>query len=251
MATKVNFGGQQVVLPNTYARIVSGVENPPSALASGEVLVIDTGGNATWGGGSGINGELSSGLDSFYRFTSLKSAQNHVMGGKYFNYLQQMFFPQNAREGVPAITFVKCATTTAATLSKTYTSLSFDAKLKFEGVIGNGVSSGDVQAIWEFSVDATGDATDTHTIVIDGTTVGTYTVPATPLSPANTAKALSENITSTASAYELLSVVGNKIRVSAPVGNGATSNTLVFSYDVTGNAIGTAALVGQGFQLHF
>ena len=71
MATRVNFGGKQRVIPNTYAEILSGVENPPSALTTGEVLVIDTGGNATWGGGSGVDGEFSQGLESFYRFTSV------------------------------------------------------------------------------------------------------------------------------------------------------------------------------------
>jgi hypothetical protein len=248
MATKVNFGGQQVVLPNTYARIVSGVENPPSALETGEVLVIDTGGNATWGGGAGVDGELSQGLDSFYRFTSLKSAQNHVMGGKYYKYLQQMFFPQTQVDGVPAVTFVKCATTTAPTISKTFDTFSFDAKCKFEGIAGNGVATGEQLAVWEFRVDAVGDTGDTHTITIDGNTIGTYTVPAVPLDPANTALALAQNVTVTASGYTVKSLYGSIIRIEAPVGSGSTSNSLTFSYDVTGTALGTASLTRLGIS---
>jgi len=204
MATRVNFGGKQRVIPNTYAEILSGVENPPSALTTGEVLVIDTGGNATWGGGSGVDGEFSQGLESFYRFTSVQSAQSFLMGGKYSKYVENLFFPEDGVQGVPSVTFVKSATTVPAEITKTWGGYSFEAKCKFEGVCGNAVTSGDTPAIWEFDVDVVGDATDTHTLVIDSTTIGSYIVPATPLSPASTAIALAQDIVTVASGYTVL-----------------------------------------------
>lgn len=258
MATRVNFGGKQRVIPNTYAEILSGVENPPSALTTGEVLVIDTGGNATWGGGSGVDGEFSQGLDSFYRFTSVQSAQSFLMGGKYSKYMENLFFPEDGVQGTPSVTFVKSATTVPAEITKTWGAYDFQAKCKFEGVCGNAVTTGDTPAVWEFDVDLVGDATDTHTLLIDGVTIGSYIVPAIPLSPASTAIAIAQDIVATASGYTVLSVIGNKIRVKAIAGDGSASNVMSFNYNTTGTAVGgvnrvkdgvTAPILEKGFAM--
>ncbi len=88
MATKYFFDNKQVVLPGAYSTIKSAIDNPPVSANYGRILVIDNNTGATFGGGSGINGELASAVNSVYRFSSLAEYQSflkplmHLLGFK-------------------------------------------------------------------------------------------------------------------------------------------------------------------------
>lgn len=147
MATKVFFNNRQVKLPGAYATVISGEKNPPRALDYGKVLVIDTGSEgATWGGGAGIDGELSSGQDAVYRFDNLADYQNFLKGGLLHKAAEALFVPDRrnvAAIGASEVYHVKAATTVAAKMTfSTATGGSFIFKVKDEGIAGNGVLTG-------------------------------------------------------------------------------------------------------------
>jgi len=145
MATSFTFGNKLVKIPNSYSRIESGIRNTPQGLDYGSVLVIDTGSMAGFGGGSGVNGEGSSGIDSIYTFDNVLDAQNFVKGGIWFDLLPLMFRPsQLGVAGISTISFVRASTTVGGSIAYTFAgggsaggTITF--KLKEEGLIGNGV----------------------------------------------------------------------------------------------------------------
>lgn len=147
MATTFYFNNKQITLPGVYSQIKSGINNPPLALDYGKVLVIDTGTGAGYGGGAGINGELSEKGDAVYVATSLREYQNFLKGGILWKTAEKLFKPDGAQQGASAVYHVKAATTTAATLTFTATGGgaaggTFKLKVRDEGVAGNGVITG-------------------------------------------------------------------------------------------------------------
>jgi hypothetical protein len=151
MATKVFFNNRQIKLPGAYSTVVSGEKNPPRTLDFGKVLVIDTGSlGATWGGGAGIDGELSEGQDAVYKFDNLADYQNFLKGGLLWKCAEGLFFPDKrnaAAIGVSEVYHVKASTTAAATMTFTATGGGaaggvFAFKTKDEGVNANGVLTG-------------------------------------------------------------------------------------------------------------
>ena len=151
MATKVFFNNRQIKLPGAYSTVVSGEKNPPRALDYGKVLVIDTGNlGATWGGGAGIDGELSAGQDAVYKFDNLADYQDMLKGGLLWKCAEGLFFPDKrnaAAIGASEVYHVKVATTEAAEMTFTATGGtgnggSFIFKTKDEGVGANGVLTG-------------------------------------------------------------------------------------------------------------
>jgi hypothetical protein len=149
MATKYSFDNKQISLPGAYSTIKSAIDNPPIAATYGRVLVIDNNVGATFGGGSGIDGELANGLDAIYRFQSLAQYQSFLAGGIFWKATDALFNPglSSAILGASEVLHVKAATTTCAIMTFTATGGgtaggTFKVKPRQEGVSANGVITG-------------------------------------------------------------------------------------------------------------
>ena len=152
MATVFNFNGEEVIIPGTRSRLVSGVTNQPQNLSYATCLVIDTGSGADYGYAAGINGEFAEGKDSIYEFTDMADWQNAVGGGLWWLLAKPLFKPAGfGIQGVSKILYARAADTTAASLTHTFlgdgtVSVStvspnggvINLKVKYEGVCGNG-----------------------------------------------------------------------------------------------------------------
>lgn len=144
MASKNYFGGKRIFEPGAYSQILSGISNPPLNLSYGNVLVIDTGSGASFGGGFGIDGNGGSGVDAFKSLATLKEAQNLIKGGLWWKLSELLFKPAGPGiNGVSRLIYVRAAETTQA--SKTLTFVGGGAnggeialKTKDEGEIANG-----------------------------------------------------------------------------------------------------------------
>jgi hypothetical protein len=154
MATLFNFDGKIISLPGVYGNIKSGVVNPPVAQPYGDVLIIDTGSGAGFGGGSGINGQLYQDKNTIYEFDNLPDFEAFCKGGLWWLLGNPLFNPAGPNfQGVSKIYFIKAATTTAAKLNFTFwgdghrsiseTGSPNGGTLNIlcldEGVVGNGV----------------------------------------------------------------------------------------------------------------
>lgn len=146
MSTVVTFGNKNIVEPGVYAQIKSGTSNAPSAFSTGNVVIIDTGEGAGFGGGSGINGTLQSGSKSIYSFNLQKDFQAFVRGGILWDIADYLFNPVNGAPGAQNVSVVRAATTVPASITYDFTSSTdggtFIARCKNEGACGNGVASG-------------------------------------------------------------------------------------------------------------
>lgn len=146
MATQVYFNNRLRKLPGAYSRITSGERNSPANLDYGKVLIIDTGLGANYGGGAGINGELSSGKDSIYKFNNVEDYKAFLKGGLLWKLAEKLFFPYPGVQGVSEVIHVRALTSEAASMTFTATGGgaaggTFKIKCKDEGVIGNGVKT--------------------------------------------------------------------------------------------------------------
>lgn len=146
MATQVYFNNRLRKLPGAYSRITSGERNSPANLDYGKVLIIDTGLGANYGGGAGINGELSSGKDSIYKFNNAEDYKAFLKGGLLWKLAEKLFFPYPGVQGVSEVIHVRALTSEAASMTFTATGGgaaggTFKIKCKDEGVIGNGVKT--------------------------------------------------------------------------------------------------------------
>lgn len=148
MATEFMFNGRRVILPGVYATIKSGIKNPPAVGDYGTVLIIDTGLGATWGGGAGIDGELAHGSDAVYAFNNIYDYKAFVKGGKFWKLAEPLFKPRGAEPGVSLLYHVKAATTTSAVITFDLSAKgTFTAKVRDEGIIGNGVIDDESQEL--------------------------------------------------------------------------------------------------------
>lgn len=138
MATKVLVGGKYQTRPGVYATIVSGVKNPANATSYGNLLIIDSGIGANFGGGSGINGYFKQGADSIYSFDNIEDFQAFVKGGELWNLAKPLFKPANNQPGISKLIYVKAATTTQAEMAWTLTNGSFTIQTRDEGLSANG-----------------------------------------------------------------------------------------------------------------
>ena len=145
MATEVNFEGRKIILPGVYSTIKSGIKNPPISLSYGNVLIIDTGSGAAYGGGSGINGELANGLDTVFPVDNIADFRTMVKGGYWYTLAKPLFEPlaQPGINGASTVYYVRAATTVASTM--TFVPVGGGAnggtlamQIRDEGLIGNG-----------------------------------------------------------------------------------------------------------------
>lgn len=146
MATVVTFGNKNIVEPGVYSQIKANVNVQPVDFSTGNIMIIDTGEGAGFGGGSGINGELANNLDAVYAFDSLSDFRNFVRGGILWDLAEYLFIPVNGGSGAQRIYLTKAATTVAATGTFNFTNGAdggtFAFKCKNEGDAGNGATAG-------------------------------------------------------------------------------------------------------------
>lgn len=151
MATQFNFNGNTIKIPGVYTNTKSGIKNPSQALPYGNVLIIDTGSGATWGGGAGIDGELAANKKAIYEFDNIADYRNFHKGGLHWLLAEPLFRPAGTQfGGASKVYFIKAATTTAAEIAVSFTGDGggsesvvnggdFTIQILDEGVIGNGV----------------------------------------------------------------------------------------------------------------
>lgn len=152
MSTQHNFDGKIIILPGVYSNIKSGFKNPPSPVAFGNLLIIDTGSGAGAGGGAGVNGTISKGADSVYEFDNIADFRDFVEKGLWWLLADPMFRPlienQVTSQGVSKITYIKAATTVPASMNFAVGADTSDSVgnvgnvnmlIRSEGLVGNGV----------------------------------------------------------------------------------------------------------------
>lgn len=256
MATQFNFNGQLIKLPGVYTQTKSGVNNPPLDLSFGNVLYIDIDPNSEFGGGAGINGELSDTKDSIYTFDSLISLRSFIRGGELWDIAAPLFKPFGAGvNGVSQLRYIRALTTTAASSTITFTGSglgggTFTVKAKHEGLPGNGDLIGDTQATNSIEITSTGADTDTITITADETAFGgsaldlyIYTSNGTDTT-GEAAIEIANGINNSGTGYTA-SVVGPTITISVPADRDTNSNDVDLTSTVTGTA--TVSIVSTDF----
>lgn len=121
MATIHRFNNQDIFLPGAYSVIKSGIQNPAVALAYGNLLVVDTGSGAGWGGLSGIAGEQQNGKNAVYTFNNFEAFRNFAKGGIWYDLARLLFRPWKlGTPGISSITYVRAASTTKATATMAF-----------------------------------------------------------------------------------------------------------------------------------
>jgi hypothetical protein len=144
MATVVNFNGKRIIEPGVYAQIKSGIPARPNNFSFGNLLVIDTGKGSKFGGGSGINGQFSNGLNSIYSFDDVDDFKGFVKGGLFYDLADYIFTPANNAAGPQTVYIARAAQTVPAEIMYEFLSSPNGGKLSFlcknEGSIGNGVT---------------------------------------------------------------------------------------------------------------
>lgn len=155
MANTYVFDGSTIIIPGSYSEIKSGMKNPPIELPFGNLLVIDTGSGASYGGGAGVDGELTKGKDSIYDFDNIEDFRDFAKGGLWWLLALPLFRPNGLGfNGISRISYIKAATTIGATIQYDFddsdsslsnsgpTGSSLTIKVTDEGLIGNGVKVG-------------------------------------------------------------------------------------------------------------
>ena len=261
MGTKVVFGNKVIQEPGVNSRILSGIKNPPQDLTSGNVLIIDTGNGALFGGGAGISGSLASGKDSLYSFDNIADFQAFVRGGLVYSLANPLFQPNGpATPGTPLVSVARAATTVKADVDFTFASggaISFSPRS--EGYGANGILGDEVRAAGSITVDTAVDdgAIDAQ---VDAVSIGDYTIQ-TGDTPADAATGLADAInTAQGPQGYTATAVGNVVQILAIPNDGAAGNAKVLASVVTGTSTttdvtfaggvdGTKITTGYGIQL--
>lgn len=139
MATKVKVNGKLISRAGFFSTLISDIKNNVPSNAYGNVLVIDDGIGASFGGGAGINGTSTSDVNSIYTFTSLESFQDYVKGGELWKLAEALFNPSGSHAGISKLFFARAATTAPAEIEHTLKNGSFTIVTKDEGINANGV----------------------------------------------------------------------------------------------------------------
>lgn len=150
MATQQNFDGKILLIPGVYSNIKSGIKNAPNSLAYGDLLIIDTGSGAGYGGGAGVTGTISNGKDALYEFDNIDDFRDFTEAGNWWLLADPLFRPNGTGSiGVSKINYLKAATTVPASMTMTGILDHSDSEsvgggtikvqVRSEGLIGNGV----------------------------------------------------------------------------------------------------------------
>ena len=123
MATIVNFHGKNHIEPGAYAATAYAPVSVVNTATFGNVMMIDTGlsinNTYEFAGGSGVKGELNSGLKSVYEFQSYEDFLNFMGGGLVGDIAANIFTPRDGVLGAPKLYYVRAATTKCATIELT------------------------------------------------------------------------------------------------------------------------------------
>jgi hypothetical protein len=138
MSTITNFGDKQLIEPGGSSRVLGGSVPIPSPASFGNVLIVDTGIGAGYGGGAGVNGTLTNNKDAIYEMTDPYAAKSFFKGGILWDLIDYLFAPSANGGGIPKLIYIKGATTTPATKTLTFTNGAITLNAKNEGLIGNG-----------------------------------------------------------------------------------------------------------------
>jgi len=247
MATNLVFGNKTISEPGAYSRILSGVKNPTVDLSSGNVLIVDTGNGALFGGGSGISGELAQGKDSIYSFDNIADFQSFVRGGVYYHLAPLLFQPDGPTlPGAPLVTIVRGATTTAGTITFTFASGGqIVIKPKAEGYGANGILGDEVRAVGTIDITA---AVDDGVISaqVDAVSIGDYTVQAGD-TPADAAEGVAAAIVASQGPQGYAATSnGSLITILGIPNDGAAANSKVLTASITGSSTADVATFSGG-----
>lgn len=145
MGQKVAFDGKLYTEPVSKARTISGVRNSGAPSSTGNILIIDTGQGANYGGGVGAKNssgvrELDEMVNTFQGAAEMK---NFVKGGLLWDIADYLYAASNQFPSASIVHLIRAATTAPATLTFT-TDAADDIELetKEEGVFANGNLSG-------------------------------------------------------------------------------------------------------------
>lgn len=142
MATKRLINGKYKSKAGVYSTVKSAIKNPSTQNSYSNILIIDDGIGASFGGGSGINGTIKKGADAIYSFDNLSAFQGFVKGGVLWKLGEPLFNPSGSQNGVSKLFFVRAATTTPAEMAWITTNGTFKIRTKDEGKNANGVLNG-------------------------------------------------------------------------------------------------------------
>lgn len=244
MSIVVNFGGKKIVEPGVYARTKGGVTARPNNFPFGNVMIIDTGSGAGWGGGSGVSGELASGLDAVYAFQNPNDIRNFLKGGMLWDASEFLFNPLVGAPAPETVYVARAAQTTGAriTLPLTNGQVSFIARN--EGKVGNGRKDEKLAKAYIKIDGGTVVAAATMTITADAIAIADGIV-STGNSPAEFKQQLVEAINAGTNTHGYTAKTeGLDLAVSAPANTGSAGNALAIS--VTGTVTATPAPAFSG-----
>jgi len=154
MAYKTFFNNKIIRQPGVYSEIKSGISNPPTPLAYGNVVLIDTGyGAFNYGLGSGISGTLKKNKDAIEFFDNPDDFRKYLRGGLFWGITKYLFHPSKdgSIPGISGIYYIKAASTIPAELKMIFGDESDSdldgvsdggeiiLQMRHEGVVGNGV----------------------------------------------------------------------------------------------------------------
>lgn len=242
-----NFNGRRIIEPGVYAQIKSGIPARSNNFPFGDVMIIDTGSGKNWGGGSGINGELESGLSSVYSFEDPNDFRNFIKGGMIWDFSEFIFNPLIGAPSPEKVYFARAATTTSAKINVNLTAGSFSLICRNEGKVGNGVLDEVRAKSFVFLIDSSIQESNSLTITADDTSttvdiVSTLAVPASTTPSAYKKLVVDEINSGTSSHGYYAEFSGLNILIYAPENSGASANN--FSLSITGTVTSGATTVG-------
>lgn len=149
MSVPVVFNGKTETRPGSYSRILSGINNPPSNLPYGNILIIDTGTNFTRQiFCPGIAGETKQNKKSIVTVDNPLDYQAVCHYGLSWSLAKQLFKPEGDKssslgpiKGVNKVYIAKAAATTRATITMAFDASTLVFKTVEEGIIANGILS--------------------------------------------------------------------------------------------------------------
>lgn len=249
MATVVNFKNKRIIEPGVYAQVKSKVPVSPSDASYGNVCIIDTGSGASWGGGSGVDGELANNLGSVYGFANVNDFKDFVRGGLLWDIADYLFNPAPNAQGIDTLYIVRAATTVTGAGGYVFTGGganggSFNFKTKNEGLSVNGYLDETLaKAIFVLSgVVTIGDSISFYS---DATLLGTFVTLSTSLSAARNGIINAINTLTGTHGFTAV-LVGTDVVVYAPDHSGAAANLFVPSTVVVGTTVATTGLLFAG-----
>ena len=148
MSTTVNFFGNVYVEPGAAAHIINGESVPPQLGSYGNAFLLDSGTGAGYIGGSGINGQLKSGIDAIYSISTPQDLQRFVRGGIFWDAAKYLFSPAPGADGIDTLFMAAAATTTAASVTCNFANSNILlTAVVHSGSAGTGYNVGDIVSV--------------------------------------------------------------------------------------------------------